>query len=66
MDSISDTLVAIVIDEGAHHLDLRSSNPRDPQSVLEARQQEKTFISNWIKSKPMTIVSNPNQNGPAN
>uniref|UniRef100_A0A8C5S9I2 Lysosomal Pro-X carboxypeptidase n=1 Tax=Laticauda laticaudata TaxID=8630 RepID=A0A8C5S9I2_LATLA len=38
--NITDTLVAIMIPEGAHHLDLRSNNPFDPISVLQARLLE--------------------------
>ena len=49
LESVSETVVAIVIDEGAHHLDLRSSNPADPPSVIKARDQEKTLTHDWIK-----------------
>ena len=49
LESISKSIVAIVIDEGAHHLDLRSSNPADPPSVIRAREQEKNIIRGWIK-----------------
>ena len=46
--SISESLVAIVIEDGAHHLDLRSENPADPPSVVEARKQEKLLIRKWL------------------
>jgi hypothetical protein len=36
MKSLSDTLPAVVIAEGAHHLDLRGSDPLDPPSVIAA------------------------------
>merc|ERR1719481_2228787 len=42
-------VVAIIIPEGAHHLDLRGSDPADPVSVRLARKQEKTYIQTWIK-----------------
>lgn len=37
-----------IIDQGAHHLDLRSSNPLDPDQVKEVRQQYLTIIRQWI------------------
>ncbi|XP_013097399.2 lysosomal Pro-X carboxypeptidase [Stomoxys calcitrans] len=39
----------IIIPEGAHHLDLRASNPNDPRSVIQARQREKNIIGKWIE-----------------
>ncbi|KAL0972661.1 hypothetical protein UPYG_G00192550 [Umbra pygmaea] len=47
--NISDTVVAIVIPDGAHHLDLRFNNEYDPHSVLSARAQEVEFFKLWIK-----------------
>lgn len=39
----------IILPEGAHHLDLRQSNPLDPPSVTVARQLEAKIIAQWIK-----------------
>ncbi|XP_037815124.1 lysosomal Pro-X carboxypeptidase [Lucilia sericata] len=38
----------IIIPEGAHHLDLRSSNHGDPASVVQARVHESAIIKKWI------------------
>ena len=46
---LSPSLVSIIIPEGAHHLDLRASNPADPPSVTAARQREKSIIKQWIE-----------------
>ncbi|XP_067103073.1 lysosomal Pro-X carboxypeptidase isoform X1 [Osmerus mordax] len=46
--SISASLVAIVIPDGAHHLDLRFNNEYDPQSVLSARALEVDYFKHWI------------------
>lgn len=62
--SLSDSIVAIIIPEGAHHLDLRSSDPNDPPSVVKAREIEKQFIGKWIAAskakkevlKPIFVV----------
>ena len=48
LQSISDTLVAVVIKSGAHHLDLRAPNPADPEEVTAARRIEMKNIYNWI------------------
>jgi len=42
------TVVTVIIPEGAHHLDLRASNPGDPQSVIDARKTERKYIRKWI------------------
>uniref|UniRef100_A0A2K6R930 Lysosomal Pro-X carboxypeptidase n=1 Tax=Rhinopithecus roxellana TaxID=61622 RepID=A0A2K6R930_RHIRO len=46
---ITDTLVAVTISEGAHHLDLRAKNALDPTSVLLARALEVRHMKNWIR-----------------
>ncbi|GAB1605288.1 lysosomal Pro-X carboxypeptidase-like [Argonauta hians] len=51
LHSVSDTLIAVIIPEGAHHLDLRSKNPLDPASVTKARNIERMYIRKWLASK---------------
>ena len=46
--NLSDTLIAILIKDGAHHLDLRAPHSDDPDSVIEARNMEKSIITGWI------------------
>ncbi len=48
-ESLSDSLVAIVIPESAHHLDLRGPNPNDPSYVKEARAKEAQIIATWLE-----------------
>ncbi|XP_049745599.1 lysosomal Pro-X carboxypeptidase isoform X3 [Elephas maximus indicus] len=47
--NITDTLVAINIADGAHHLDLRASNALDPKTVLLARSLEVRYMKQWIR-----------------
>ncbi|GMH92510.1 hypothetical protein TrVE_jg6743 [Triparma verrucosa] len=42
--------VAIMIEEGAHHLDLMFPTDVDPVSVVEARQVEEDMIATWIET----------------
>jgi len=50
--NLSDTLLAVVMPDAAHHLDLRGANPADPPSVIEARDFEKQQIRKWIEQYP--------------
>jgi lysosomal Pro-X carboxypeptidase len=48
LHDLSDSLIAIVIDKAAHHLDLRFSEPEDPVEVTAARVQEGTIVQSWL------------------
>eukprot|EP00246_Nothoceros_aenigmaticus_P015441 TRINITY_DN6400_c0_g1_i2.p1 TRINITY_DN6400_c0_g1~~TRINITY_DN6400_c0_g1_i2.p1 ORF type:complete len:178 (+),score=19.73 TRINITY_DN6400_c0_g1_i2:295-828(+) len=45
---ISHTIVASVVSEGAHHLDLRHSTPNDPEWLLQQRKREIRQIKQWL------------------
>lgn len=47
--NISSSLVAVIVDGGAHHLDLRDDNPNDPPSVRDARNFELRNIRQWLQ-----------------
>ena len=42
------SIVVRIIENGAHHLDLRASNPLDPASVAKVRQEELQAMRQWI------------------
>ena len=46
--SLSESLVALVIKESAHHLDLFWSNEADPESVRNARETERSYMHLWV------------------
>ncbi|XP_031570369.1 lysosomal Pro-X carboxypeptidase-like [Actinia tenebrosa] len=46
--SVSSSLVAVIIEDGAHHLDLRHKNKNDTPSVIRAREIEKHYLHEWI------------------
>lgn len=48
LESNNDKLKLIMIKDGAHHLDLRSPNENDPQSVIDARNEEIETIKQWL------------------
>ncbi|XP_063685049.1 dipeptidyl peptidase 2-like [Bolinopsis microptera] len=51
LEDVNPTVKAIIIAEGAHHLDLRGSNKDDPMSVILARNQEVALIAEWLGQK---------------
>ncbi|CAO2830295.1 unnamed protein product [Amaranthus hypochondriacus] len=48
LQNVSETLVALVTEEGAHHLDLRVSTPEDPDWLIKQRTSEIQLIRGWI------------------
>lgn len=48
LEDVNPSVKAIVIAEGAHHLDLRGANANDPESVKAARLQEIELIQSWL------------------
>jgi hypothetical protein len=48
LHNISATLIAVPVVGGAHHLDLRAADPRDPPGVTWAREQERYWIRQFL------------------
>ncbi|KAF5473524.1 hypothetical protein F2P56_010128 [Juglans regia] len=48
LKNISKSIVAIVANEGAHHVDLRFSSKEDPEWLKDVRKQEVNIIKTWI------------------
>ena len=49
LEDVSDTVVAVIIKEGAHHLDLMWSRDDDPQGVAAARRREMAHARRWVE-----------------
>ncbi|ETO24400.1 lysosomal carboxypeptidase [Reticulomyxa filosa] len=47
-NNLSYDMPVILIEDAAHHLDLRWSNPSDPISVVLARKEEIEYIQMWL------------------
>ncbi|PIN11337.1 Prolylcarboxypeptidase (angiotensinase C) [Handroanthus impetiginosus] len=48
LEDISETIVALVTEKGAHHLDLRSATTGDPDWLVEQRAAEVKLIKGWL------------------
>eukprot|EP00794_Sanderia_malayensis_P010639 gene10639-11767_t len=48
LENLSPTLRAVMVIGGAHHLDLRASNPADPKTVVEARETIELLLKEWL------------------
>ncbi|XP_051114466.1 uncharacterized protein LOC127240068 [Andrographis paniculata] len=48
LESVSETIVALVTEKGAHHLDLRPATAEDPDWLLEQRAVEVKLIRGWL------------------
>ncbi|KAK9809908.1 hypothetical protein WJX72_001411 [[Myrmecia] bisecta] len=49
LTNISDSVVSILIPEGAHHLDLMFSHPKDPPSVTQCRNAQRQHMRRWVE-----------------
>lgn len=49
LTDVTDSIIAVIVEDGAHHLDLRETNPQDPESVKQARFKEINEIIRWIE-----------------
>ncbi|GLD96183.1 hypothetical protein PINS_up004861 [Pythium insidiosum] len=47
--NLSDSVVYVPIEGGAHHLDLFFEHPLDPPALQAARETEKQHIRKWIR-----------------
>eukprot|EP00051_Salpingoeca_urceolata_P029014 m.488688 g.488688 ORF g.488688 m.488688 type:complete len:548 (-) comp26024_c0_seq1:82-1725(-) len=51
LENQTDTVVAVVIPNGAHHIDLMFSDPQDTPDILQARDFERAHIARWIEER---------------
>ncbi|CAH9105419.1 unnamed protein product [Cuscuta europaea] len=62
LENISETIVALVTEKGAHHLDLRATTAEDPGWLVEQRASEVKLIEGWLdsylKSKEIVHLKN--------
>ena len=54
LESVSETVIALEVKEGAHHLDLMWAEDDDPQSVRDVRDKERACMKRWIKQYAST------------
>ncbi|PRQ48301.1 putative lysosomal Pro-Xaa carboxypeptidase [Rosa chinensis] len=48
LQNVSESIVALVTEEGAHHIDLRFSTKGDPEWLVEQRESEIKLIQGWL------------------
>lgn len=48
LENVSESVVALVTEKGAHHLDLRATTANDPDWLVEQRATEVKLIEGWI------------------
>ena len=56
-ESLSPSLVAMMLPGGAHHLDFMWSNDLDPEPVVEARKTQMRLLRQWILNKYQAVAA---------
>lgn len=56
-ESLSPSLVAMILPGGAHHLDFMWSNDLDPEPVIEARKTQMKLIRQWMLNKYRAVAT---------
>ncbi|XP_027173639.1 lysosomal Pro-X carboxypeptidase [Coffea eugenioides] len=49
LKNISSSIVALVTEKGAHHVDFRSATNKDPEWLIDQRRQEVEIIQKWLQ-----------------
>ena len=57
-------IIALILDLGAHHLDLMYSDDEDPTCVREGRLLEEAYIHQWIEQWRETKIDSNSGLGP--
>lgn len=55
LKNISASIIALVTEKGAHHVDFRSATKEDPDWLIEQRRQEVEIIHKWIHEYYMDL-----------
>ena len=61
LTNLSDTVVAVVIPDGAHHYDLRGAHANDTAAVRHARREELSQIGRWVDAAKQRLGALPAQ-----
>eukprot|EP00483_Globobulimina_turgida_P011690 UN11712 len=61
LQNMSDTLIAITIENGAHGSDMRSDSRDDTNDMVQARAMERNILMKWIKDISNRLATNGRQ-----
>ncbi|GCB76166.1 hypothetical protein scyTo_0015441 [Scyliorhinus torazame] len=56
LKTMNPSVISLVIEGAAHHLDLRATNAADPPSVTVIRKMELSIIRDWVKNHQLRFV----------
>lgn len=57
LQNISESLIALIIPDGAHHLDLFFNTPQDPPSVRSVRASQLHYMKIWMAEAQLRMKS---------